>query len=774
MSQTPVSRALARARTFAQTYTARLTTPNAAWTGAAIAAAAAAVIVVLAHAWPLKFHADVTHWGALLHILWLLGKAAALALMLVVGVRLACLLPLRWLIAVAMSTAVVAPLFKFFASDGWRWYAAAWLLLPASLLGAGLGVLLSRRTTAARGRVRLVAAASCLLGAGTLAWATVWMVGPGDAVTPRVMPASAMPPLDAPDPGARGPFAFETFTYGAGDDRHRPEYADGAALRTPRIDGSRFVEWRGRGGELRRGFWGFDTTTLPMQGRVWMPQGEGPFPLVLAVHGNHQMEHFSDAGYGYLGELLASRGFIFVSVDQNFLNSGIADLPEGKPDDENDARAWLLLEHLRQWHAWTETSGHRLAGKMDPERIALIGHSRGGEAVAVAAAFNRMGAYPDDGTLAFDYGYGIRAVAAIAPVDGQYRPGGIGTPLRDVSYFTLQGSQDGDMFSFDGARQAERVRFSGDTRAFRSALHFGGGNHGQFNTDWGRYDITPPFGWLLNIAPLMPAPDQRRIAEVFLSAFLDTTLRDDARYLPLFREPGRGAAWLPDTVYAAEFAMAGSRIVAGYDEDIDPTTGTWPGTRIDQQGLSDWKETRVSLRRGLRDMRAAYLGWTAADATTHYTIALPEDDLADGMAALRFSLADSGATPTRAPAPDAGTAGQAPDHDGIDLHVRLTDRAGNSAMLPLSHHGALPRIDRPALFKSPRIRPTPRPEPAFQTYAFPLADFVAANPAFDRNAIASIAFVFDRTREGVVLLHGVGFEPAWTAADDAQAVDDAA
>ncbi len=765
MPQSPVFRALARARTFTRTRVTGLVAPNAAWTGAAIAAVIAAGLVVLAHAWPLVFHADVAHWGAMAHILWRLGKAAAAALALVVAVRLVCRLPLRWLIAVAMATAVVAPLFEFFASDGWRWYAAIWLLLPASLLGAGLGTLLSR-TSPARSRARIAAVVACLSGAGALTWATLWMVGPGEAVAPRVVPASARPLLEAPDPGARGPFAVETFTYGAGDDRHRPEYAEGVALRTARVDGARLVDWSGRGGELRRRFWGFDTRALPLQGRVWLPQGDGPFPLVLAVHGNHQMEHFSDAGYAYLGELLASRGFVFVSVDQNFLNSGIADLPEGKPDDENDARAWLLLEHLRQWHDWNATPDHRLAGVMDPARIALIGHSRGGEAVAVAAAFNRMGAYPDDATIAFDYGYGIRAVAAIAPVDGQYRPGGVGTPLRDVSYFTLQGSQDGDMFSFDGARQAERVRFTGDTRAFRSALHFGGGNHGQFNTDWGRYDITPPFGWLLNIAPLMPAAEQRRIADVFLSAFLATTLQDDARYLPLFREPQRGAAWLPDTVYAAEFAMAGSRIVAGYDEDIDPTTGSWPGTRIGQQGLSDWREARPSLRRGLRETRAAYLGWTSAEATTHYTITLPDDDdVADGMTALRFSLADSGATPTRRAPPDTADGDRVPDRDGIDLHVRLTDRAGTTAMLPLSHHGALPRIDRPALFKSPRIRPTPRPEPAFQTYAFALEDFVAANPAFDRTAIASIAFVFDRTPEGVVWLSDVGFEPGWTGGD---------
>jgi hypothetical protein len=51
------------------------------------------------------------------------------------------------------------------------------------------------------------------------------------------------------------------------------------------------------------------------------------------------MKDFSDPGYAYLGELFASRGFIAVSVDENFLNGDIR--------SENDARAYVLLEHLK-------------------------------------------------------------------------------------------------------------------------------------------------------------------------------------------------------------------------------------------------------------------------------------------------------------------------------------------------------------------------------------------------------------------------------------------
>ncbi|MDZ7646020.1 MAG: hypothetical protein U5K54_01920 [Cytophagales bacterium] len=61
---------------------------------------------------------------------------------------------------------------------------------------------------------------------------------------------------------------------------------------------------------------GIGVNQFPSNGRVWYSEGEGVFPLVLVVHGNHGMEEYSDPGYAYLGELLASRGFIVVFVDE--------------------------------------------------------------------------------------------------------------------------------------------------------------------------------------------------------------------------------------------------------------------------------------------------------------------------------------------------------------------------------------------------------------------------------------------------------------------------
>ena len=230
------------------------------------------------------------------------------------------------------------------------------------------------------------------------------------------------------DPATMGPYSVETLTYGSGTDRQRTAYGAEVDVRARSVDGSRLVDgWTGLAGKWRTVYWGFDAKALPLQGHVFLPEGDGPFPLVLMVHGNHTMEDFSDGGYGYLGELLASRGAIFVSVDENFLNSSAADLLSGLSgglEEENDLRAWLLLEHVRQWQEWSEERGHRFEGKVDDDRVILMGHSRGGEAVVTAAAFHRLGRYPDDGRVQFDYTFNLRGVAALAPVDGQYKPRG--------------------------------------------------------------------------------------------------------------------------------------------------------------------------------------------------------------------------------------------------------------------------------------------------------------------------------------------------------------
>jgi predicted dienelactone hydrolase len=91
------------------------------------------------------------------------------------------------------------------------------------------------------------------------------------------------------------------------------------------------------------------------------------------IHGNHNWITDSYLGYGYLGDYLASHGYVVVSVDENACN-GLS--------NENDGRAVLLLENIRQLEAYNNEEGNPLHQKIDYGNLALAGHSRGGEAIA--------------------------------------------------------------------------------------------------------------------------------------------------------------------------------------------------------------------------------------------------------------------------------------------------------------------------------------------------------------------------------------------------------
>src|SRR3954470_6662250 len=106
--------------------------------------------------------------------------------------------------------------------------------------------------------------------------------------------------ITAPNPGLPGPLRVKTLYYGSGTDKRRLEFRDSVAIKTPTVDGSPFVSISGDAGKAHDKTWGFTLKKLPLNGRVWYPDGEGPFPLVLIVHGNHNPEDYSDPGYGYL------------------------------------------------------------------------------------------------------------------------------------------------------------------------------------------------------------------------------------------------------------------------------------------------------------------------------------------------------------------------------------------------------------------------------------------------------------------------------------------
>jgi dienelactone hydrolase len=553
-------------------------------------------------------------------------------------------------------------------------------------------------------------------------------------------------PIDVPDPSLDGTYSYRTFFYGSGDDKHRKEYGEGVDFKTDPVDASPFME--AFDGMPR--YWGFDFDSLPLNGRVWFPDGDGPFPLVLIVHGNHNMKDFSDPGYEYLGKMLASRGFIAVSVDENFLNQ--------KFGGENDARAFVLLEHLIVWDTWNQTEGHAFEGKVDIDRIALIGHSRGGEATAHAAAFNRLERYPDNANIKLDYNFNIRSIIAIAPCDGQYKPAGHDTVLENVNYLVIHGGHDADVTSFMGSRQFNRVYFTDDHFWFKSAVYVYRANHNRFNTAWGMLNANAPVSWLINDKPIMDAESQRRIAKVLVSAFLEATLNNRDEYLPMFKDIRKAAQWLPEDVYLNRYEDSNFIIIADFEEDFDVTTTTIPDGRLHGENLLTWKEAHIPFRTkgdSTQENSAVVLEWDNEDGQNpnseqigSYTITLSTDIVREIELNRNMSFVFS-----------IGAENEDQDRP-LDLTTELCDYNGHCAALPLStmgpiHPALIVRLAKWKWLEKKHIDEFS--ERIMQTYQIPFYSFIENNSLFEPSKLENIRFIFDRSDTGIILLDDIGF-----------------
>ena len=313
---------------------------------------------------------------------------------------------------------------------------------------------------------------------------------------------------------------FTYLTYSPGEDNHREEYKNPNFI-SYNLDASKILEskWNQSKIEWRERYWGFNKKNLPLNGRLWIPEGDQKFPIISIIHGNHSMQEHSDDGYNYLGEYLSEQGYIFNSLDQNFLNGSWTGDFRGK---EMTTRAWHFLENLNYLKKLNNDSSSILYNKIDFDNIIVMGHSRGGEAVNIASKFNELKTFPDNGNVELDYNFNIKGIVTLAPTDYRYFRN---YDLQNINYLSVQGSMDSDEDSFFGIRQANRLENSNSFSDFNILIE--GANHSQFNTSWGKHDIGFPGKLLVNNSNILPGWLQRKILKYYLIDFLNYTLEGD-------------------------------------------------------------------------------------------------------------------------------------------------------------------------------------------------------------------------------------------------------
>lgn len=364
---------------------------------------------------------------------------------------------------------------------------------------------------------------------------------------------------------------------------------DSSTLYVPSTDGSTVLkDWSW----TKEQYWGFTEQEIPMKGQLWIPEGEGPFPIVFIMHGNHLSEEDSSDGYGYLAELLASHGMIVSSIDANFLNYSVW---SGIVDDDQLLRSWLMLAHMNSLYDEEFPA--------DWNHVALIGHSRGGQAAAMAVDARKW-LIDDIPVVSVLDKVNIQAVVAVAPTD--YRVDSKQAYLRNVNYLNLHGTMDADLTESYGERQYERTTFS---RAghFKASVEIYHANHGQFNTVWGKYDENFPGALALNTADLMNGEDQRQAAKLFIHSFLQASFTGDTKYEAVFQDYRTIGEQLPLTGYVSRYSSSNTKqwydfekpFTLGADNDTSLTAKT-----IDLKGRSG----------GDKQNRVLWVNWEEADS----------------------------------------------------------------------------------------------------------------------------------------------------------------
>lgn len=339
------------------------------------------------------------------------------------------------------------------------------------------------------------------------------------------------------NPAQQGEYSFNHIQYSSSKQQQAEKiYDDNGVLSTikfPSIDGSNLLkDWSW----TKEMYWGFSQSDISISGDLWIPEGDGPFPIVYIMHGNHISETDSSVGYTYLAELFASNGYIVSSINANFLNFSVW---SGIVDNDMLLRAWLFLAQMDSFYKGNVVP-------IDWNKVALIGHSRGGQAAAMAVDFNK---WIDDDVSSILDKVNINAVVGIAPTD--YAVDGKLPNLKNTNYLTLQGTLDSDLTEFFGERQFERTQLT--NQLFKASVVIYGANHGQFNEIWGKYDDQFPAALLLNTEQLIDERSQQQAAQVFINGFLKAVFEQKSEYRQLFQDTRVAQSFLPVAGYVTQY-----------------------------------------------------------------------------------------------------------------------------------------------------------------------------------------------------------------------------
>jgi hypothetical protein len=373
------------------------------------------------------------------------------------------------------------------------------------------------------------------------------------------------------------------------------------------ISGSPSVLWRSNAaGNLEAALDLLIFHPAPTAGAATLPPGR--HPLAIICMGNHaahdgSAEILSHTGYSgfsasppaqatgaYLQEALAARGIISVSVSTNAANLLNLLL---------ETRANLVVAAIRKMQQLDRETTSRYFRRIDFQRLALIGHSRGGDAVARAVrlvptdvnvrALVQLAPTDMTGLL-----QGAAPTVAAVPAGGGTRdfvtaPGSVGNRVRQL---IVWGSRDGDVSGMQDVRADVSVnpfRHYDRSSTQRAFQYWHGATHNRFNRLWTDGDEdrigscpasgAPGLSRTSVAAGLMSRANQEARTIEMVRAWLLFGLHDESAEARLF--DGRTATAVATALPICGMWKFGRRLVTiDQFDDLHPDRNTMGGANV--------------------------------------------------------------------------------------------------------------------------------------------------------------------------------------------------
>ena len=563
-----------------------------------------------------------------------------------------------------------------------------------------------------------------------------------------IIPNSAFGQI--PDPGAPGPLAVTREEYNFGDTAFQPGNFPGSV-------------------ELRASI--HYPTSL----------SGAPLPVIVFLHGRHatcftggggiflewpcttgaSQPIPSFKGYDYVSEVLASHGYVVVSISANGVNA----VDNSVQDLGALARAELIQKHLDILNTFNTTGGTpfgtKFVGKFNMSQIGTMGHSRGGEGVVRHYVLNNSLGAP----------YGIKAVFPLAPVDFNR------FVVNNAALNVLLPYCDGDVSDLQGVHFYDDARYNvpGDLAPKHYVLVMGA-NHNFYNTIWTPSSNVPGAtnDWLAFVAGGRSDPhcgtlrgnqrltesQQRGTGLAYMSAFFRAYVGGENQFIPILT----GDAPPPPSAQT-------SNLFVSYHAPDDPTlrldvnrlldhtnlTINTLGAAVTQTALTPYElcggeppqpatclpgqsnarqpHTTPSARAPNRGLSQLKTGWN--NLTGNYNNELPVLlQNVSGFQAIQFRVSVNFADARNL----AGLA--------QDFRVKLTDASGSSTSVRVSD------VSQALFFPPGKVGPVPKV--VLNTVRVPLIAFGGVN----LNAVRSVQFTFDERLQGAILVTDVAFASA--------------